>query len=96
MNKALKNKKNRVYFTIEKLDLGEFSLDAEKSSGAMKVFFRRDGSGDSLTLKMKTKKNIDPGTYTMETTNRTVLEASLSGELITIPEKEYKKTGSSG
>ena len=30
MNKALKNKKNRVYFTIEKLDLGEFSLDAGK------------------------------------------------------------------
>ena len=96
VNKVLKQKKNRVYFTIDKLDLSGFAYDSEKSSGGRKVFIRKDGSGDQLILGRKTKKYIDPETFTIKTTTRTVLKASISGNTVTISKKDYKKTGSGG
>ena len=66
VNKVLKQKKNRIYFTIDRLDLSGFIFDSEKSSGGRKVFIRKDGSGDRLILGRKTKKSkkyIDPETF---------------------------------
>ena len=91
VNKALKKKANRVYFSIDRLDLGEFAYDASKSGARKKVFVRKDGSGDTLTLHVKTKKKIDPMTWTVKSSRTTVLDATLSGYSFRIPKREYKK-----
>ncbi len=91
VNKAMKKKANRVYFSIDRLDLGEFAYDASKSGAGKKVFVRKDGSGDTLTLGVKTKNTIDPKTWTVKSSPTTVLDATLSGYSFRIPKREYKK-----
>ena len=90
----MKKKANRVYFSIDRLDLGEFAYDASKSGSGKKgkkVFVRKDGSGDTLTLGVRTKKKIDPMTWTVKSSRTTVLDATLSGYSFRIPKREYKK-----
>ncbi len=95
VNKALKKKANRVYFSIDRLDFGEFAYDASKSGAGKKVFVRKDGSGDTLTLGVKTKIKIDPMTWIEHPSIKTVLDATLSGYRFRIPKGEYKKTSGS-
>lgn len=94
-NKTLKKKENRVYFSIRPLDLGEFKYGGAGSNGG-KVFVRKDGSGDTLTLKMETRHYIDTKTYTVKDKLKPVLYAALSGYEFKVPKREYSKSSSSG
>ncbi len=92
INKTLKKKENRVFFSIKPLDLGEFKYDGSGSGGG-KLFVRKDGSGDTLVLKTEKRHYIDPKTYTVKDRKKQILYATLSGYEFTVPKKEYKRTG---
>ncbi len=90
-NKLLRKEKNRVYFTIDKLDLGEFVFDKEHSSDSEKVFTSINKSGDKLTLKNKRSSHWDSEASEMKSASHMVLYASILGNEAIIPEKNYRK-----
>ena len=89
-NKALKQKENRVTYSIERLDLGEFAFEKEKSSSGEYVFAKKDGSGDTLVWRKRGGENMDDS----ELKDKAIvgLIATFSGDKFVIPKSEYKKT----
>ena len=80
-----------MYFTIDKLDLGEFVFDKEHSSDSEKVFTSINKSGDKLTLKNKRSSHWDSEASEMKSASHMVLYASISGNEAVIPGKNYRK-----
>ncbi|MBQ6967843.1 MAG: hypothetical protein IJP84_08075 [Lachnospiraceae bacterium] len=93
INRELKKKDNRVYFSVKPLDLSEFAFDSDKSTGGKKVYTRKDLSGDFLEMTTETQNYIDPGTYTVKSRPLKVLYATLSGYEFKVPKKEYNREG---
>jgi len=94
-NKILKNKENRLYFPIEKLDISGFVYDKEKSRKNYYVFTRN--GADTLILEKKTGSHtetisVDPPLYYKSRKSRMVLYAFLSGGRAEISGKDYSKT----
>ncbi|MBR2186107.1 MAG: hypothetical protein IJ857_02080, partial [Lachnospiraceae bacterium] len=94
INKVLKDRKNRMYFSIDPLDLSEFAYDTEKSAGRKKVFSRRDGSADTIVLVTEERHYIE--SLTVKTRLRKVLNATLSGNEIKITKREFLLKTSGG
>ena len=96
VNKVLKNKKNRVHFSVNPLDLSDFTYDTGKSNTGKKVFVRRGVGNDTLSLEAKMFNYIDPKTWTVRSAKRTVLNACLDGQSFRVTKKDYKVKSSSG
>ena len=94
INKVLKDRKNRRYFSIDPLNLSEFAYDTEKSAGRKKVFSRRDGSADTIVLVTEERHYIE--SLTVKTRLRKVLNVTLSGNEIKITKREFLLKTSGG
>ena len=96
INKALKNKKNRFYFTIKPLDLSGFVLDSSKSTAGSLLFYRKGLKSDTLTLSVKQGKKGGEPVFDDKTVKKAVLTANIAGYTFKIPKKQYTLKASSG
>ncbi len=90
-NKTLKI--NRVYFTIQKLDLSEFVFDSTVNEKGRLVFRRKGDSGDTLTVvKQGGKKHyIENLAIVEKNSSEGHIEAYISGTKFRIAGKNYSR-----
>ncbi len=103
LKKALKDanktlKQNKVYFTIQKLNLSEFEFDNTTSQKNNMVFRRKDGSGDWLAVKQHGGKKhyIENLQIKEKHSSGYHVEAFIQGKSFKISGSEYSKSEQDG
>ncbi len=93
-NKLLKKAESRVCFEIFKLDLKDFTQDKSAGSAKEMIFVRKDGSGDTLSLKGK-KFNKLTGTFGGKKVklSKKDFTSVVSGETVTVKGRDKNITG---